>query len=84
MPPPPPPPSGLPAFGTVVRLEPVGAPGAGFALRHCYSQAFVTPSADSGDDHRFKLVPALSGDQSAVSLQSVNYPTQYLAPIRRG
>ena len=73
----PPRPSGLPALGTVVKLEPVKLPD--YAVRHCYSQAFVTTTVDSGDDHRFTLVAALSGTKGAVSLQSLNYPTQYLA-----
>jgi hypothetical protein len=71
------PPSGLPALGTVVKLEPVNMPN--YALRHCYSQAFVTTTVDSGEDHRFTLVAALSGTKGAVSLQSVNFPTHYLA-----
>lgn len=74
-------PPGLPAFGTVVRLQPLAVPGAGYAFRHCYSQGFVTPAADSGDDHRFTLVPALSGAAGAVSLRSVNYETEYIAPM---
>jgi hypothetical protein len=78
-PPPPPPPAGLPALGTVVRLEPIAEPS--LAFRHCYSQGFVTPESDSGDDHRFKLVAALTGDSSAVSFQSVNFPTQYIASM---
>ena len=79
-PPPPPPPqnSSLPALGTIVRLEPLSLPDNAF--RHCYSQGFATPTRDSGDDRRFKFVAALSGAASSVSLQSVNYPTQYIAP----
>jgi len=78
---PPAPAPGLPAFGTVVRLVPAAAPGAAFSFRHCYSQGFVTATADSGDDHRFTLVPALSGAAGAVSLRSVNYPAQFVAPM---
>ena len=78
-PPPPPPPSGLPPLGPRVLLQPAALPG--FALRHCYSQGFVTPAADSGDDHAFTLRAALSGAAGAVSFQSVNFPAQWLAPM---
>ena len=78
-PPPPPPPAGLPALGTIVRLAPSSAPS--LAFRHCYSQGYVTPEGDSGDDHRFKLQAALTGDSSAISLESVNYPAQYIASM---
>lgn len=72
--------NGLPPMGSVVALSPVGAL-AKFALRHCYSQAFVTPEADSGADHTFSLQPALNGAMGAISLRSVNYPDEWLAPV---
>ena len=78
-PPPPPPPPSLPPLNSLVRLEPVSQPG--YAFRHCYSQGFVTPTADSGNDHVFKLVAALSGAPGAFSFQSTNFPASYIAPM---
>ena len=78
-PPPPPPPPGLPPLNTVVRLQPAALPS--LAFRHCYSQGFVTPAGDSGSDHAFRLLPALSGAAGAYSFQSANFPAQYIAPM---
>jgi hypothetical protein len=77
-PPPPPPPSpGFPALGASVKLEPISQPG--YAFRHCYSQGFVTPTKDSGEDHVFALRTALSGADGHVSFESKNFPGSYLA-----
>jgi hypothetical protein len=47
-------------------------------LRHCNYVASVTANPNS-DDASFTLVAPLNGVQGAASLQSVNYPTYYLA-----
>lgn len=50
-------------------------------LRHCYWQAFATPFTPNSQDFQFNFVPALSGADGMVSLQSINFPTMYLAVI---
>jgi len=80
--PPSPAPSGLPAIGATVQLSPAALPGLSF--RHCDAQGFVTPDDGSGpaEDHLFLVVPALSGaPPGALSFQSVNFPTFYIAPV---
>ena len=67
-----------PIIGSIVTLTSALLPD--LSLRHCYSQAFVTPS-DGGADHAFRVVAALNGDSGAVSFQSTNYPTNYIAPV---
>ena len=69
----------LPPLNSVVTLAP--ASPASYALRHCYSQAFITTTSTSGADHDFRLVAALSGTPDAVSFESLNYPGNYLAPV---
>lgn len=71
-------PGPVPPLGTVVNMASVTQSGLSF--RHCDAQGFVTPS-DGNADHFFKLVPALNGLVGALSFQSVNYPTWYIAPI---
>ena len=51
----------------------------GYAFRHCYYQGYVTPTANSGEDHLFKIVSALSSTPYAVSFESINFPGYYLA-----
>ena len=68
----------MPPIGYTVNIIPVALPTLSF--RHCYSQGFVTPT-DSNPDHQFKLVPSLNGDPGAISFQSINYPTSYIAPV---
>lgn len=68
----------MPPIGYTVNIVPVDDPSLSF--RHCYSQGFITPT-DSNPDHQFKLVPALNGDAGAISFQSINYPTSYIAPV---
>ena len=74
----PPPPSPLPPLGTVLSLRPTAQPS--FSFRHCDAQGFITAD-DAGDDHRFTLVAALSGEANAVSFRSVNFPAWYIAPV---
>jgi len=69
---------GIPPIGYTVNIIPMNQPT--LSYRHCYSQAFVTPT-DGNADHQFKLVPALNGDSNAISFQSINYPTSYIAPV---
>jgi hypothetical protein len=75
-----PPPPSVPRAGTLIRLRPAAHPQ--LALRHCDSEAYVNPFTGGGD-FQFTVVPALAGAAfpTAVSLQSVNYPTRYLAPL---
>ena len=48
-------------------------------IRHCDYQAFATENESGDDDFNFVIIPALNGaGSSAVSLQSVNFPTMYL------
>ena len=68
----------MPPIGYTVNIIPLTEPTLSF--RHCYSQGFVTPT-DSNPDHQFKLVPSLNGDAGAISFQSINYPTSYIAPV---
>lgn len=70
----------VPPLNSIVRLELLSLPG--YAYRHCYSQGFVTPAADSGNDHTFKLVNALSGTLGAYSFQSTSYPNEFIAPTQ--
>ena len=79
-----PPPGGAPptppapAHARHVQLQ--DPAGGGRSLRHCDALLYSTP--DSGpSDHIFALVPALSGAAGAVSFQSTNFPTYYIAPI---
>lgn len=72
------PPSPVPGVGSTVVITSVALPALSF--RHCYSQGFVTPS-DGNADHAFKVVAALNGDATAVSFQSMNFPTQYVALV---
>jgi hypothetical protein len=69
---------GVPPFGSIVNIVPVVQPF--YSFRHCDAQGFITMT-DNDDDHKFKLVAALNGAPNAVSLQSVNYPTYYVAPV---
>ena len=73
------PPSTLPPLGTIVNLVPATMPL--FGVRHCYSQAYVTPLAKKDNDFGFKLVAALNGAPGAVSFESVNYNTSFLAEV---
>ena len=67
-------------MGSYVGLEPIDAVGMG--LRHCDYVASVCPSESGNDDFRFKIVKALNGDAApAFSLQSANFPDQYLSPV---
>lgn len=68
----------LPTLGAIITLTPVTLPE--YRFRHCYSEGFVTPF-DWVLDHSFYLVSALNGNADAVSFQSVNYPSSYIAPI---
>ena len=68
----------VPPFNTTVSLRPAALPA--YSFRHCDAQGFITPD-DGGEDHRFTLVPALSGQPGQVSFRSVNFPAWYLAPI---
>lgn len=72
------PPSPVVPIGSTVNIVSVALPGLSF--RHCDEQAFVTPT-DGNADHDFKVVAALNGDSNAFSLQSINYPTSYIAPV---
>eukprot|EP00041_Stephanoeca_diplocostata_P014295 m.258765 g.258765 ORF g.258765 m.258765 type:complete len:909 (-) comp19650_c0_seq4:266-2992(-) len=52
------------------------------SMRHCQAQLFSTRGGKSdNEDFQFSLVPALNGSSDMVSIQSVNYPTYYVAPI---
>lgn len=64
-----------------MQLVAAGQPTLSF--RHCDAQGFATPMGLGPDeDHLFRVVAALNGDGgSAVSLQSINFPTYYLAPV---
>lgn len=73
------PPSTLPPLGTIVNLVPATMPLYGF--RHCYSQAYVTPLSRKDNDFRFRLVAGLNGAPGAVSFESVNYNTSYIAQV---
>ena len=77
-PPPPAPPPALPPLNSTVSLVPAGRPA--LAFRHCDAQGFATPP-DGSADFAFKLVRALSGAAGLYSLQSVNFPEFYVAPI---
>ena len=68
----------VPPFNTTISLRPAALPT--YSFRHCDAQGFITPD-DGGDDHRFTLVPALSGQPGQVSFRSVNFPAWYLAPV---
>lgn len=69
---------GMPPIGYTVNIIPSSFQT--LSYRHCYSQAFVTPT-DGNLDHQFKIVPSLNGDANAISFQSINYPTSYIAPV---
>lgn len=70
---------GVPPLNTTVNLVPVIQPGLSF--RHCDAQGFITPT-DANPDHDFVLVAALNGAPApAISFQSVNFPTWFIAPI---
>ena len=75
----PPTPTGVPVLGIKVNLVPVLQPSLSF--RHCDGQGFVTPT-QTNPDHDFILVAALNGASApALSFQSVNFPTHYIAPV---
>lgn len=65
----------LPPFGAIVLITNT----LDQTIRHCDWQAF-TGTPDGSDDFHWTLVPALNGVAGAVSLESVNYPGEYLTP----
>jgi hypothetical protein len=77
-PPPPPPTPVLPPLNSTVSLVPAALPA--LAFRHCDAQGFATPP-DGSADFDFRLVAALNGDAALVSLQSVNFPRFFVAPV---
>ncbi len=51
-------------------------------VRHCSFQLFACHEhTDPPEDFLFTVVPALNGDASGISLQSVNYPDHYIAVV---
>lgn len=73
--PPPGPPSHQPVSFT-------SASAVSTSLRHCDAQLFATSGVEgANEDFQFILVPALNGSTNMFSIQSVNYPTYYIAPI---
>jgi hypothetical protein len=74
--------SGNSSGAGIVSFIPAGF--SNLALRHCDATAYATPATASGQDKMFRLVPALNGDPSAVSIQSVNFPTYVSQPSYSG
>lgn len=70
----------LPPLGSTASLVPADLPTLSF--RHCDGQGFVTGDGTPPDmDHIFKVVAPLNGAAHALSFQSTNYPTYYIAPV---
>jgi Alpha-L-arabinofuranosidase B (ABFB) domain len=56
-------------------------PALGF--RHCNYVLFAS-QIESSDDFHFNIVPALNGNKSAISFQSVNFPDHFMTIVTSG
>ena len=73
-----------PPFNSVVSLISYANPA--LAFRHCnYVASFHAADPSTPDDFNFKVIPARNGAPlPAVSLQSVNFPSMFIAPTGKG
>ncbi len=65
-----------------VTLSPLAAPGR--RIRHADFRLRLDADVSPAEDGRWRLAPALSGEQGAVSIRSVNYPDRYIAAAPDG
>ena len=56
-------------------------PALGF--RHC-NYVLYASQIESSDDFHFNLIPALNGNTSAISFQSVNFPDHFMTIVTSG
>jgi hypothetical protein len=73
-----------PALNSVVSITSFADPSLSF--RHCnYVASFHVADPSEPDDFQFKVVPARSGAPlPAISLQSINFPSMFIAPTGKG
>ena len=57
------------------------APGSSLGLRHCDYQAYACPFTVGNQDFLFNVVAPLSAQPGGLSLQSTNYPADYVTVV---